>query len=179
MVRNEGSSAGSYLADLTSPIPSHCASIVTTSTVRVNIFTLSPPRVLPWNRTHTSLEQSHLPCENTAHAMCKYAGQLEPLRHNFSSTRHPSLLGRQRQYGMSLPDTSTHDQQWESNPRPFDLDLDLLISPTTYPLWHMQSHDFIYNTICEYGIIHTSYKFYMFEKLRKTGSQSGDCNWSL
>ena len=30
------SSAGSYLADLTSPIPSHCASIVATSTVRVN-----------------------------------------------------------------------------------------------------------------------------------------------
>ena len=31
-----GSSAGSYLADPTSPIPSHCASIVATSTVRVN-----------------------------------------------------------------------------------------------------------------------------------------------
>ena len=36
-----GSSAGSYLADPTSPIPSHCASIVWTSTVRVNILTLS------------------------------------------------------------------------------------------------------------------------------------------
>ena len=31
-----GSSAGSYLADPTSPIPSHCASIVVTSTLRVN-----------------------------------------------------------------------------------------------------------------------------------------------
>ena len=31
----EGSSAGLYLADPTSPIPSHCASIVATSTVRV------------------------------------------------------------------------------------------------------------------------------------------------
>ena len=30
-----GSSAGSYLADPTSPIPSHCASIVVTSTLRV------------------------------------------------------------------------------------------------------------------------------------------------
>ena len=29
---------GSYLADPTSPIPSHCASIVVTSTVRVNSF---------------------------------------------------------------------------------------------------------------------------------------------
>ena len=31
-----GSSAGSYLADPTSPIPSHCASIVVTSTLRNN-----------------------------------------------------------------------------------------------------------------------------------------------
>ena len=35
MVGHWGSSADSYLADPTSPIPSHCASIVTTSTVRV------------------------------------------------------------------------------------------------------------------------------------------------
>ena len=36
MVGHGGSSAGSYLADPTSPTPSHCASIVTTSTLRVN-----------------------------------------------------------------------------------------------------------------------------------------------
>ena len=36
MVGHGGSSAGSYLADPTSPIPSHCASILTTSTLRVN-----------------------------------------------------------------------------------------------------------------------------------------------
>ena len=35
MVGHGGSSAGSYLADPTSPVPSHCASIVATSTVRV------------------------------------------------------------------------------------------------------------------------------------------------
>ena len=35
MVGHGGSSAGSYIADPTSPIPSHCASIVTTSTARV------------------------------------------------------------------------------------------------------------------------------------------------
>ena len=35
MVAHGGSSAGSYLADRTSPIPSHCESIVVTSTVRV------------------------------------------------------------------------------------------------------------------------------------------------
>ena len=39
MVGHEGSSAGSYLADPTSPIPSHCASIVVTSTVRVKMTT--------------------------------------------------------------------------------------------------------------------------------------------
>ena len=35
MVGHRGGSAGSYLADPTSPIPSHCASIVATCTLRV------------------------------------------------------------------------------------------------------------------------------------------------
>ena len=35
MVEHGGSSSGSHLADPTSPIPSHCASIVATSTLRV------------------------------------------------------------------------------------------------------------------------------------------------
>ena len=39
MVGHGGSSAGSYLADPTSPIPSHCASIVATSTLRVKVST--------------------------------------------------------------------------------------------------------------------------------------------
>ena len=38
MVGHGGSSAGSYLANPTSPIPSQCVSIVATSTVRVNIW---------------------------------------------------------------------------------------------------------------------------------------------
>ena len=42
MVGHGGSSAGSYLADPTSPIPSHCASIVATSTLRVNQCHLLP-----------------------------------------------------------------------------------------------------------------------------------------
>ena len=40
MVGHGGSSAGSYLADPTSPIPSQCASIVVTSNVRVNNDTI-------------------------------------------------------------------------------------------------------------------------------------------
>ena len=47
MVGHGGSSAGSYLADPTSPIPSHCASIVATSTLRVNT---EPTAYLPWYR---------------------------------------------------------------------------------------------------------------------------------
>ena len=38
MVGHGGSSAGSYLADATSPIPSHCASIAATSTLRVKLL---------------------------------------------------------------------------------------------------------------------------------------------
>ena len=41
MVGNGGSSAGSYLTDPTSSIPSHCASIVATSTLRINIFSMT------------------------------------------------------------------------------------------------------------------------------------------
>ena len=40
MVGHGGSSAASYLADPTSPIPSHCASIVMTSTLTVKISQL-------------------------------------------------------------------------------------------------------------------------------------------
>ena len=49
MVGHGGSSAGSYLADPTSPIPSHCASIVVTSTLRVN----------PHSSEYTAHENEH------------------------------------------------------------------------------------------------------------------------
>ena len=44
MVGHGGSSAGSYLADPTTPIPSHCASIVTTSTLRVKLVNHQKPQ---------------------------------------------------------------------------------------------------------------------------------------
>ena len=54
-------------------------------------------------------------------AWARSSGRRCYIRVSFRSTRYPLLLGAQRQYGMrSLPDTSTHDQQWESNPRPSD-----------------------------------------------------------
>ena len=47
-------------------------------------------------------------------------------------TRYPLRLGGPRQCGIrSLPDTSTHGQHWESNPRP------LILSPMPFPLDHM------------------------------------------
>ena len=42
-------------------------------------------------------------------------------------TRYPLWLGGPRQCGIrSLPDTSTHGQHWESNPRPSDLESNAL-----------------------------------------------------
>ena len=48
MVGHGGSSAGSYLADPSSPIPSHCASIVAISTLRVN-----GTKIYRWHHTLT------------------------------------------------------------------------------------------------------------------------------
>ena len=53
MVGHGGSSAGSYLADPTSPIPSHCASIVVTSTLRVKSL-----KMLLRENTNVNLRQS-------------------------------------------------------------------------------------------------------------------------
>ena len=47
MVAHGGSSAGSYLTDPTSPIPSHCASIVATSTLRVKISAFKTSTPMP------------------------------------------------------------------------------------------------------------------------------------
>ena len=49
MVGHGGSSASSYLADLTSPIPSHCVSIVATSTLRVNVIITAIVRCITVN----------------------------------------------------------------------------------------------------------------------------------
>ena len=70
MVGHGGSSAGSYLADPTSPIPSHCASIVMTSTVRVKLSILLHPSI--WH-AHTVLLYyvyiSHVHSCNTERAL--------------------------------------------------------------------------------------------------------------
>ena len=57
MVGHGGSSAGSYLADPASPIPSHCASIVATSTVRVKLLTSKPLLILQTRKYYPSSKQ--------------------------------------------------------------------------------------------------------------------------
>ena len=59
MVGHGGSSAGSYLAVPTSPIPSHCASIVVTSTLRVN------------NLPETRHSQKHQPYDSSMYPSTK------------------------------------------------------------------------------------------------------------
>ena len=63
MVGHGGSSASSYLADPTSPIPSHCASIVATSTVRVK-----DKDGLLLGNIRNSLSSSRLPIEVQYHS---------------------------------------------------------------------------------------------------------------
>ena len=66
MVGHGGSSAGSYLANPTSPIPSHGASVVTTSTVRVNLFTFIHFSVCPHCALWTACTQKSEYYEITA-----------------------------------------------------------------------------------------------------------------
>ena len=62
MVGHGGSSAGSYLADPTSPIPSHCASIVVTSTVRVNGHVTPNMKLNSSSVMALSLHGQKMPC---------------------------------------------------------------------------------------------------------------------
>ena len=55
MVGHGGSSASSYLTDPTSPIPSHCASIVVTSTLRINTHQWSTEEIINIGLTQCDL----------------------------------------------------------------------------------------------------------------------------
>ena len=73
MVGHGGSSAGSYLADPTSPIPSHCASIVATSTLRVNFYLNSILLDLP----KTCIVSVHLSIAYSRHFMHHHIEKLK------------------------------------------------------------------------------------------------------
>ena len=65
MVGHGGSSAGLYLADPTSPIPSHCASIVVTSTLRVKNGLVSSGKISVLSLAHAiHIQHSFIPPGN-------------------------------------------------------------------------------------------------------------------
>ena len=94
MVGHGGSGAGLYLADPTSPIPSHCASIVATSTVRVN-----------YNYLLTCVPQiSNAPCQEQGWA--RGIQQFNWLKHIFFMTEHDKGLGKAKKLCLALSSNS-------------------------------------------------------------------------
>ena len=91
--------------------------------VNVNVYSLiSPWFQYPSQLTPLVLELSLIVSSPLSRIQRIFCSLCHSQFSNFRSTRYPSLLGGRRQYRMrSLPKTSTHDQQWELNPRPSDL----------------------------------------------------------
>ena len=89
MVGHGGSSAVSYLADPTSPIPSHCASIVVTSTVRVNAHKYQQPADILMIEKHKALHWAlyHMQFQNTS-------ALYEAIFMNSSVNKHKSMNPR-------------------------------------------------------------------------------------
>ena len=81
MVAHGGSSAGSYLADPTSPIPSHCASIVATSTVRVKVTSLCSDTIMIILPMHWSCKQFQdvINHTKTRHQYYDHSGTSNPI----------------------------------------------------------------------------------------------------
>ena len=133
MVGHGGSSAGSYLTDPTSPIPYHCASIITTSTVRVS----SVPRV------KNSERSSMVRCTTgTATDIQPLQGcDRSPIQHLPAATSRPlNLLGYQctcEKYFtvlmcVSIPRSTTraHQQVDDINENWIDRSMPF------HPIWH-------------------------------------------
>ena len=95
MVGHGGSSAGSYLADPTSPIPSHCASIVATSTLRVN------PRLA--NTCSSVITRSDLWQPVLS---CLTSRVLLPTQLNWQEK--PNTLGERHHKGATMPDYGSY-----------------------------------------------------------------------
>ena len=72
MIGHGGSSAGSYLADPTSPIPSHCASIAATSTLRVKLLLLVIAVIYVYIFSSDIDECASSPCQNQS--LCENVG---------------------------------------------------------------------------------------------------------
>ena len=121
MVRHGGSSAGSYPADPTSPIPSHCASIVVTSTLKHNIVTLMA--------THWSLDYLFcLTCFVVSYPSPKLTLQYRPKGKGKGSCLEPRLHDNACSTDFTFPLARWAPMQ----PASIDPTLDLFIR---YPLW--------------------------------------------
>ena len=112
MVGHGGSSAGSYLADPISPIPSHCASIVVTSTLRVNHVCPCQQRHTPW------LSRWELESGATYRCMCILC-HIQTKITTFVSFRHRCGCGRVltkhcylRAPANKDPRSSSADEKW-------------------------------------------------------------------
>ena len=79
MVGHGGSSAGSYLADPTSPIPSHCASIVVPSTVRVNVSARARSELTTSIRPRRLLQEYLSPLYELSHILLNFSSHCSPL----------------------------------------------------------------------------------------------------
>ena len=105
---------------------------VKVQSLRSDIYTYSTNHYLAWYRTHV-YTTSNLISPGRIHSV-RLTSMMPAwvTQSQFSSTRYPSLLGRQVQYGMRcLSGTSTHDQQWKSNSR------SLILNPTPFRLDRM------------------------------------------
>ena len=109
MVGHGGSSAGSYLADPTSPIPSHCASIVVTSTVRVNI-TISIP--------HLSTQSNLLDVGLLAGASCPPTAYRNPLHVATPTPPLRRVIGAHRDHLLVCGSKHSTDRRHELPSRP-------------------------------------------------------------
>ena len=95
MVGHGGSSAGSYLADPTSAIPSHCASIVMTSTLRVNCY------VHVWEKV-----DNQFPCGKIVSKVSKVAFII--LSYFTIEASHSGFMRQFELYAIIYPTYSTH-----------------------------------------------------------------------
>ena len=114
MVRHRGSGAGSYLADPTSPSPSHCASIVATSTLRVN--PLPTPNDSTCNFLPVHWSSFYPPCLCSVNVQGPLSDLQSPLIPSYSPVslkpqihmHSPSLLSRSTIPLWSSPSSPLH-----------------------------------------------------------------------
>ena len=122
MVGHAGSSAGSYLADPTCPIPSHCAviilfkcpsaSTVVTSTVRVKRMDKQTVSMLPKEKEHFKKSSRECLCfEKDSDLMYMKFGQITALK--------PSVVACSCPWNLGHMSKSKHWWRWRQRRQSF------------------------------------------------------------